>query len=471
MNTFKYLFCFMLIVHAELHGYGQDSLKTLSVPQLTRIVRQYHPVALQTNLRIGMAGADLISAKGAFDPVFRNETADKTFDGQQYYYYNRSELSLPSWFGIEVNAGMEYLSGDRTDPSDTKGKSSYLGLSIPLARDLLMDKRRAVLQTAKIMREASETEQQQTLNQLLYDAIKAYWRWTEKFQVYSLMEEAVKVNRIRLQGVTNAWRMGDRPAIDTTEALAQLQQFELNRSEAWLDFQNAGLELSVYLWTENRQPYWLPDSVIPADNLKDTSVYSVPAPDLTSLLASARQSNPELRLYDFKLDALTIERKLRFQELLPGIRFQYNQLGKGHDLWKTAKQSLLANNFRYGISVGIPLRFSEGRGQFRKTKLQIRETQLEQTLKQQQVLATVKSVYNEWLALRDQVQLQEKAYRSFLQLQRGEETRLAAGESSLFLVNSRESRTIESLKKLQELKAKFFTTGYALQWAAGLLAI
>jgi hypothetical protein len=45
------------------------------------------------------------------------------------------------------------------------------------------------------------------------------------------------------------------------------------------------------------------------------------------------------------------------------------------------------------------------------------------------------------------------------------------GESSLFLVNSRESKALEAYLKLVELKTKYFKTIYALQWSTGVIAI
>jgi hypothetical protein len=55
-------------------------------------------------------------------------------------------------------------------------------------------------------------------------------------------------------------------------------------------------------------------------------------------------------------------------------------------------------------------------------------------------------------------------------LQRGEEIRFFNGENSLFLVNSRENKALESLQKLAELEAKYFKTLYHLYWAGGVLA-
>ncbi len=447
-----------------------DSLQTLSAKQLMEIVKKFHPIAKQADIFIEKARADVTIARGMFDPVLANETAEKTFDGTNYYYYNRPELSIPTWFGVEVTAGLEYLSGNRTDPEETKGKTSYIGISVPLAKNLLMDKRRAALQTAKIFRDASAIEKRNILNNLLLDAVKTYWTWVQQYQVYKTISDAVVVNEKRVQLVKTAYRLGDRPAIDTAEALVQLQSFELQKSQAWLEFQNTTLDLSVFLWTAGTQPYNLSTNIIPEEDLQTLNIETVALPELNNLLTSAIKSHPELMMYNYKLNALGVDKKLKFQELLPTVNFRYNQLGKGYEILKTATTGpLFENNFQYGLSLGIPLRLSEGRGEYRKAKLKITETQLQQGQKMQLIENKVRTYFNELLALKSQVVLQEKAYKNYQILQRGEEIRFQAGESSLFLINARENKALEALQKLQELKAKYFKTENNLLWAAGLL--
>ncbi len=449
-----------------------DSLKTLSAKQYVEIVKQYHPVAKQADIFVEKSKADVTIARGMFDPVLVNEMAEKTFDGTNYYYYNRPELLIPTWFGVEVSAGLEYLSGNRTDPEETKGKSSYLGISVPLAKNLLMDKRRAALQTAKIFRDASSVEKRNILNNLLLDAMKIYWTWVKEYQVYKTLGDAVVVNEKRVEMVKTAYQLGERPAIDTAEALVQLQSFELQKNQAWLDFQNATLELSVFLWTAETEPYNLSANVIPVENLQTLSIADAVLPELNSLLTAAIKNHPELLGYNFKINALEIDKKLKFQELLPTVNFRYNQLGKGNDILKTATTGpLFQNNFQYGLSLSIPLRLSQGRGEYRKAKLKITETQLQQVQKQQLVENKVRSYFNELIAVKNQVALQEKAYKNYQVLQRGEEIRFMAGESSLFLINARENKTLEALQKLQELKAKYYKTENALMWAAGVLIL
>ena len=448
MNLLKYSIL-LIILLLTISVKGQDSLKTFSAKQLMEIVKQFHPVAKQADIFMEKAKADVTIAKGMFDPVLKNESAKKNFDGIDYYHYNRPELSIPNWFGVEVSAGIEYLSGNRTDPMETKGETSYFGISVPFAKNLLMDNRRAALQTARIFKEASSIEKRNILNNLLLDALKTYWSWVEQYQVYKILKDAVKVNEKRVELVSMAFRLGDRAAIDTIEALTQLQNFELLKSQAWLDLQNTGLELSVYLWTANIEPYNLPADVIPADDLQISNITTASVPELSSLLDAARKNHPELVIYNYKLGVLEIEKKLKFQELLPTVNFRYNQLGKGYDVLKTATGPLFENNYQYGLSFGIPLRLSIGRGEYRKAKLKITETQLLQNQKQWQVENKVKSYFNELVTLKSQVALQEKAYNNFIILQRGEEIRFLAGESSLFLINARENKALEALQKLQ----------------------
>jgi len=61
-----------------------------------------------------------------------------------------------------------------------------------------------------------------------------------------MKQQQLTRNRLNLVGLDTS--KGDRPAIDTTEALAQLQSFQLASNDAWLNFRNSGLELSNFLW-------------------------------------------------------------------------------------------------------------------------------------------------------------------------------------------------------------------------------
>lgn len=89
--------------------------------------------------------------------------------------------------------------------------------------------------------------------------------------------------------------------------------------------------------------------------------------------------------------------------------------------------------------------------------------------KQLEIENKIKAYFNEALALQQQIKISESALNNFQRLFRAEETRFNMGESSLFILNSRENKVLEAQQKLLELKTKFFKSVIAIQWAAGVL--
>ncbi|MDX2048469.1 MAG: TolC family protein [Chitinophagaceae bacterium] len=464
----KLLFVFMQAV--MLTGYGQaDSLLVLSEPEFINIVRKYHPVAKQANLFVEMARAQLTAARAGFDPLFYMSTERKTFDGKNYYNFTQPELKIPTWYGINLKAGLERNIGDLLNSEVTPGRSSYAGIEVPLAKNLVMDKRRAVLKQAKIFREQSKAGRLNIINDLLFDAYAAYWNWVKEYRIYQLVTDVVRVNEQRLKLVRLSYQQGDKPAIDTTETLAQLQAFQLAQNEAMVKFKTAGFELSNYMWLENDSAWSMPDTVVPDPSWNNVNTSSVNIPALDQVLTLARTNHPKLQVFDFKLQMLEIEKQLKFQNLLPLFNVKYNVLNSGYNVFKDIDRQLLDNNYKFGIDIGIPLRLSQGRGEYRAAKIKIQETGLDLFQTRLVIDNKVKQYFNELVALQAQVSIAEDNYNNYLRLFRGEELRFRAGESSLFLLNTRENKLLEAFQKLVDLKTKFFKTYAGLQWAAGQL--
>ena len=449
---------------------GKENLKTQNAEQVLNLVRDFHPISRQAVIEIEKSKADILLAKSAFDPILSNYIAKKTFDGTNYYRISSPEIRIPTWYGVEVVSGVESLSGNRFDVSETTGKTSYFGLRVPLAKNLVLDKRRAFLQQSKIMNKMAVEEQRLAINNLLMEAMDAYWQWVNYYQKFTVIKNNVTINEKRLELVKKSFDNGERAAIEVVEAEAQLQSFQYLQNNAWVAFQNSALELSAYLWQNNNEFYTLPETVIPQDGWENEINIANFNLELENLESTAAKNHPYLQIYNYKLETLEIDKKLKFQDLLPKIDFQYNQLGKGYKLLKTAVQApLFENNFQYGFKFEMPLRLSQGRSDFQKAKLKIEETKLDQNQKNQQILIKVKSYFNEYLYLKNQTTLQSSNYENYQKLVTAEETKLFNGESTLFLVNSRENKALEALEKLIELKTKYYKTIYALQWSAGIL--
>jgi outer membrane protein TolC len=357
---------------------------------------------------------------------------------------------------------MESLGGQRTSTPDTKGNTSYFGFSVPVAKGLLIDARRAALQQAKIFHQHALQEQRAMINNLLYEATKAYWTWWQQYQVQQIFQQTLKNAQQRFNLVKTSFQIGERPAIDTTEALVQLQIIQLTASEVQLGLTNALLDVNLFLWQDNGDAYSLPQTIIPGGTLPGW----MDKMQIEKLMQQV-QIHPELEQYRFKLKSLQVEKQLKFQYLLPSVYLKYNQLNKSHNVLKSFNTPWLENNFRYGVAMSLPLRLSEGRGEYRKAKLKIEQTEWQQLNKRLSLETKLSQYYNEWKQLRDQITLQQKAVQSYLALQRGEEIRLMNGESSLFLVNARELKTLEGQQKLLELQSKEQKAAASALWLAG----
>lgn len=434
--------------------------KILSPTDLEAIIKTYHPVVKQANLDVQIAAAAVTESRGAFDPVLNYDNNRKDFEGTPYYNRKEGRLTIPTWYGINVYAGIESAQGSRINLEETKGQIHYMGVSVPVVQNLLMDKRRAALQQAKIFRQASEAERADIMNNLLQEALVVYWDWWQQHQALQLMQLAVQNAQKRFGMVQTTYRIGERPAIDTLEALTQVQLLQQQLTATELALQKSRLQLSLFLWDAAGGTMELPQDVVPQNVLPATDT------GLDTLLLAARL-HPALQAYNFKFNALQIEKRLKLQLLLPQVDVKYNQMGR--DLSKTATGAWFNNNYRYGVSLALPLRLSEGRGAYRQARLKIEQTEWARSFKQVALQNKVKQFYTEWQWVQVQERQQAQLVANFAALQRGEELKFSNGESSLFLINAREQKTIEAQQKMLALQAKKMQARVNMQWAAGLL--
>ncbi|MDB5250431.1 MAG: multidrug efflux protein outer rane component [Segetibacter sp.] len=465
----RLLVCAVVLICMIFSTQARAQQHILTLDEVLDIVRKYHPVARQANLLVDSAEANRLAARGAFDPAFYVSSQQKTFDGKNYYFYTNPELKIPTWYGIDFKAGIEDNGGDRLTREATAGRTSYVGVSLPVLKNLLTDRRRTTVEQAKIIVKQSKAARLDELNNLLYEATSAYWNWVREYQVYNVFADVVAINQARLDLVRRSFLGGDRAAIDTVEALTQLQNFQFLATEAQYRWLASGLELSNFLWLSNQQPFQLPTNIIPDTAWNLVNITQYPVPLLEDLLTGAKLNHPKIQTLNRKIEVLESERRLKFQSLLPALNFNYNFLSKGYQPWKGVGQNVFENNYKYGIEFGLPLFLSQGRGEYRGAKIKIQTTDLQRDQVTLEIENKVRDYFNQLLTLRQQVKIYEDAYNNYVRLLRAEEIKFSIGESSLFLLNSRENKVLETRQKLLELKTKFFKSVIAVQWAAGNL--
>ncbi len=461
----KYLLV-LISVLLSVSSFASDStLHILTKDDFINIVKQYHPIAKQADLQVERSKANVQQSRGAFDPELGTTLDRKTFDGKLYYSYFKPELTIPTWYGIDLKAGVEEIIGSRVSTESTLGQTSFIGVKVS-AGQIFFDKRRAALRQAQAFQQQTAEERKLAINNVLYDGLAAYWNWVEKYCSYKIISSAVAVGEERLRFVKLEYEQGLRPAIDTIEAITQLQTFYFQENAMQLAFRNAGIELSNYLWLENNLPVEWTDNILP-----DTSEFDRAAnviPDLSALIA-AIEEHPKLRSINYKMDILEIEKKLKAQSLIPKLSLSGNLLSKGYKYPDVVNMPLLENNHKVGLSFAMPLFLRDARGAYSAAKLKLLETDLDRNNTKLQIENKTRSYYNELLSVRQQLNIMMNTNNNFIKLYQGERIKFETGESSLFLLNSRQSKVLETAQKIIELKAKWQKAYVSLLWSSGTL--
>lgn len=455
---------FILLLMMPISVFAQN---TLSISNALELINQYHPIAKQANLKVDMSNAALMSTRGAFDPAFYVNNERKTFDGKNYFYYSNPELKIPTWFGVEVKAGVENNYGDRISGESTLGKSSYVGVSVPLLKDLLIDKRRSDLAQSKILVQLTKEERQLILNDLYLDGASSYWQWAYAFQKQMAFSTILKNTKDRLNFLRQSFQSGDRAAIDTVEGLLQLQNIMNLQSQAWADQIEEQSKLSNFLWNDKLLPYELNETIAPDSSWLTTDLRQVQVPSLIQMIEEANQIHPKLKMLDFKTDMLQVEKQYKAQNLLPTFRVNYNFLNKGYEFSSITGQPLYNNNYKAGVQFGMPLFLRQARGDLKQAKIKIAQQAEETKQTRLEIENKIKKYYAELIALKNQEGVTNNSVENAKKLLDAEMQRFEIGESSLFLVNNREIKYIELLLKSYELKSKFYKTIVALNWAKG----
>ncbi|ALD22638.1 hypothetical protein AM218_06955 [Hymenobacter sp. DG25A] len=450
-----------------------DSAQIFTLPDLLTYVALRHPVARKAGLLPERALQEVRYARGLFDPTATSKYYGKTFSGKEYFHDWDAQLRIPVWYGLDVKAGFDRGVGPYINPESSTSPAglSYVGISVPLGQGLLMDERRAAVRQAQALQGLAEAERRSALNKLLLQATKDYWDWSLSYQRLQLLTQNTDLALIRLQAIRQRVQLGDLAAIDSVEALTELQNRQAVLSQARVQFRNATLLLSNYLWDELQQPRELPATARPQLLPGPTEWRPLSADSVWALAQVAGQVHPELQKNQAKLNQLGVERRVLANKLLPKLSVEYNLLQAGQPFNPEKPASLsgtyLENNYKLGLSFAYPLLLRQERAKIQLNRLKLQETQLDLQQNTRDIQTGVQTAANDWEALREQLALQEQVVRNASRLREGEQTRFENGESSVFLLNSREASLVLARVKLAELQAKYAQTQATLRWAAG----
>ncbi|TBX66167.1 TolC family protein [Flavobacterium silvisoli] len=432
--------------------------KELTYNEFLGYVKKFHPLIKSANLELNQAQANLMMARGAFDPKIQVDFEQKKFKDQEYYSLLNSSFKIPTWYGIEVKAGFDNTDGIYVNPQNklpNQGLTS-LGVAIPLAQGLLINQRMADLRKAKIQLNLSKAERSLMMVSVLYDASLAYFNWKRNFTEVTLYQEYLNNAQIRYDGVVKLIAQGDKPAIDSIEAGITVRNRKLSLEESRLKLAKSQLELSNFLWLEDNIPLELQENIVPEEQLFTSIKETLRTNDLL-LSAPSLANHPKIKALENKIELLEVERKLKANMLLPKIDLGYSYLSEASSF-----DNYRFQDYKVGLNFYLPLFLRKERGSLQLAKYKLQDVRFDLDLERVQLKNKIKAQQTEVASLQKQQKILESLVSDYQILLQSEEKLFSFGESSLFLITSRENNLVAAqLSKLQ-LENRFYDANATL---------
>ncbi|MCW1953093.1 MAG: TolC family protein [Flavobacteriia bacterium] len=459
----KKLFLFLwLFTGLYLNAQSQVSL---SFKEFVDYVQNNHPLATKADNRAATGLAQLLEARGAFDPKINLENDQKTFDNKEYFNSSNGALTIPTWYGVSLKAGYSQNEGVFINPEEQLPENGLYqaGIEIDASEGLWINKRLATLRQAKFSVIQTKAERDLLLNNLIAEAATAYFNWLLAYENFKVSDKYLSNAQQRFLGVRDRALAGDLATIDTTESYTNVQQRMLERSQALLEVVKSRLEASNYLWAENTVPLEIAKEAIPQSIVSEELdlILGINEGVLNTFFLG---QHPKITMLNAKLGSLEVDRSLKQAALLPDLKINFNLL-------QTETNAFIPINtdqYKAGFKMQLPLFLRKERGALKLSNLKISDAQMDLRFENIKIQNKVSENYQAQDFLLDQFSMSKSMVVNYRTLLSGEQQKFNEGESSLFVVISREQKLIEAILKRNSVENKFYKAKIGLYKALAL---
>ena len=432
------LFYIFIFICSSMSLFGQNNPTEFTYNEFLGYVKKYHPLVKQADLKLNEAQANLMQARGAFDPKIEVDFNEKQFKDNQYYSILNSSFKIPTWYGIELKAGFDNSEGIYVNPENTipnSGLTSF-GISVPVGQGLFINQRMADIRKAKIAQNLNAAERNLQAIEVLHEASVSYVNWKRAFEEVKLYENYLVNASNRYKGIEKLISEGDKPAIDSIEAGIVVKTRLLNLEDAKLKLIKAKLELSNYLWLENNVPLELKDDLIPEITLSKTIKEVLQINELNPIDLN---NHPKIKALDAKIAMLKVDKKLKANALLPKLDVSYNYLSEPSYI-----DNYRFEDYKIGVNFSFPLFLRKERAGVKLATIKIQDSEFGLQFERKSLENKIKSQQQEITSLEKQREYIRKLIQDYNTLLNAEDRLFEMGESSLFVINSRENTLVSS---------------------------
>ena len=414
-----------------------------------------HPLAIAARAVERRGTAELLSARGAYDPNLQADFERKQYIKSTYFEYVDAGVEWQSPYAFKLEGGRQWAEGininpERTLPTDGQ---AYLAIKLPLLQGLLTDKYRVGVRRGEVSVDLNRAAADIIRNELRYDLAVRYAEWAYADLVERITRQTEDLIRTRLDATRELYVQGDKPAVDTLEALISLANQQLASQAANVSVLVARQNLRAIYWT-------LPEGARPD--------YAVLDPDLP-LDTAVVARHPELRTLRADFADLELQRRLYREYLKPRLDVSYSVLGDGFDLTPAdggeTQGQLLTSAYKIGATFRYPLFNRRARGQLQSVDIKQAETGAKLESKRQELNLKAEANVQAAIALERQLSQLDKLVDQTERLLQAERELFSLGESTQFLLNSREQSYQKALTTRAKAQLSYAKAIYAYRQA------
>jgi outer membrane protein TolC len=303
------------------------------------------------------------------------------------------------------------------------------------------------------------------LNKVYLDGLGTYWNWIRARQRVEVLEEVLENNQVVFEGIKVSHLQGDLPAIDTVEAFQQLQRIKLQYNTELIQLQRSYNQFKTYLYGTDVKPFEIAMDA-PASGFDEAKILQQ---EIFQMLVqdSFFDNHPNISFLKNESERLSTLLRWERERLKPRLDLQYNFLADTG--LSPLEQTFLNDNYQAGLSLQFPILFRNARAKTEQIKIYSRQNSLnlidEYNILRNAADATRFRLENTRMQADIALSMNSDAKR----LYDAELTRFRLGESSVFLVNTRELQYLQAQNALIDLRMEVILQGYRLLYDLGVL--
>ena len=209
------------------------------------------------------------------------------------------------------------------------------------------------------------------------------------------------------------------------------------------------------MWNADNIPLEITENTIP-ETLEPILIDNVLKTNIGIINDSLVRNNPKLKKLFLQKGELQIQKNLSVNNLLPKVNLEYNFLNDNLD------SSFNTSNYKSGLEVSIPILMRKERSSLKLAKIKLSEIDYEIKQERLGLLNKIKMLNEQVLSYNLQAKELSDLVLNTKQLVEAEQKKFELGEGSVFLVNYREVKYIESQIKETEVYYNLFLSKSSL---------